>query len=327
MVKFLKPNKAVVVLQGRYAGRNVVIIATILTAIAWLPEGEFQTQPLEIDGKEVKAQIWDTAVTSAYYRGAFGALVVYDITRRSTFGSIPRWLDELKSPGREPPLCRRDEPATTSGHGNHFPAASTPEVWDFTYPWRRSLKIRNIVIIVDQLVQRVQGWALKFMQKEVDLGEPLSILFQHFYIFFHWSHLWLLIRASNYAPIIIGRLERINLDAMITDQLMYSQLRVQSLSVDEKLAGAPLAAMLRRHQSENADANDYILHVAVVLLPTSYCVKQVKYLSIILQPLDLNLDEETLMKIVPFFRRSLSNSSTPRQQYYFDHFEIHPIKV
>lgn len=65
---------------------------------------EFQTQSLEIDGKEVKAQIWDTAgqerfraVTSAYYRGAFGALLVYDISRSSTFDSIPRWLDELKS--------------------------------------------------------------------------------------------------------------------------------------------------------------------------------------------------------------------------------------
>lgn len=65
---------------------------------------EFQTQSMEIDGKEVKAQIWDTAgqerfraVTSAYYRGAVGALVVYDITRRTTFDSIGRWLDELKS--------------------------------------------------------------------------------------------------------------------------------------------------------------------------------------------------------------------------------------
>ncbi|CAM8921169.1 unnamed protein product [Rhodiola kirilowii] len=63
---------------------------------------EFQTQIVEIDGKEVKAQIWDTAgqerfraVTSAYYRGAFGALVVYDISRRNTFESVPRWLDEL----------------------------------------------------------------------------------------------------------------------------------------------------------------------------------------------------------------------------------------
>ncbi|KAH0640676.1 hypothetical protein KY285_037262 [Solanum tuberosum] len=65
---------------------------------------EFQTQVLEINGKEVKAQIWDTAgqerfraVTSAYYRGAFGALLVYDISRRSTFESVTRWLDELNS--------------------------------------------------------------------------------------------------------------------------------------------------------------------------------------------------------------------------------------
>ena len=65
---------------------------------------EFQTQSLEIDGKEVKAQIWDTAgqerfraVTSAYYRGAIGALIVYDISRRTTFDSVGRWLDELKS--------------------------------------------------------------------------------------------------------------------------------------------------------------------------------------------------------------------------------------
>lgn len=63
---------------------------------------EFQTQSVEIDGKDVKAQIWDTAgqerfraVTSAYYRGAFGALLVYDISRRATFDNVARWLDEL----------------------------------------------------------------------------------------------------------------------------------------------------------------------------------------------------------------------------------------
>lgn len=65
---------------------------------------EFQTQVVEIDGKEIKAQIWDTAgqerfraVTSAYYRGAVGALVVYDISRKTTFDSVKRWLDELSS--------------------------------------------------------------------------------------------------------------------------------------------------------------------------------------------------------------------------------------
>ncbi|CAN0859168.1 Ras-related protein RABA5b [Linum grandiflorum] len=63
---------------------------------------EFQTQVVEIEGKEIKAQIWDTAgqerfraVTSAYYRGAVGALIVYDITRKTTFESVKRWLQEL----------------------------------------------------------------------------------------------------------------------------------------------------------------------------------------------------------------------------------------
>ncbi|CAA2965088.1 ras-related RABA5b-like [Olea europaea subsp. europaea] len=65
---------------------------------------EFQTQVVEIDGKEVKAQVWDTAgqerfraVTSAYYRGAVGALIVYDISRKTTFESVKRWLDELNT--------------------------------------------------------------------------------------------------------------------------------------------------------------------------------------------------------------------------------------
>eukprot|EP00253_Pinus_taeda_P019858 PITA_19858 len=65
---------------------------------------EFQAKTLEIDKKEIKAQIWDTAgqerfraVTSAYYRGAVGALLVYDISRRQTFQNICRWLEELRS--------------------------------------------------------------------------------------------------------------------------------------------------------------------------------------------------------------------------------------
>ncbi|GER30822.1 hypothetical protein STAS_06785 [Striga asiatica] len=144
---------------------------------------------------------------------------------------------------------------------------------------------------------------LEHAQQETDPGEP-----------------------SKYAPIIITRIERFSWDAISNDQHKYNQIRVQSLSVDEKWVGAPFAAMLRRHQSEKSDANDYILHVAVVLLPTSSSVKHVKYLSIVLQPLDLNLDEETLMKIVPFWRSS-SDSNAPRQQYYFEHFEIHPIKI
>lgn len=58
---------------------------------------------IQVDGKTVKAQIWDTAgqeryraITSAYYRGAVGALLVYDITKRPTFDNVQRWLRELR---------------------------------------------------------------------------------------------------------------------------------------------------------------------------------------------------------------------------------------
>lgn len=59
---------------------------------------------MSIDGKLIKTQIWDTAgqeryraITSAYYRGAVGALLVYDVTSRSSFEAVHRWLMELQS--------------------------------------------------------------------------------------------------------------------------------------------------------------------------------------------------------------------------------------
>jgi len=65
---------------------------------------EFATKTIKIDGKViVKAQCWDTAgqeryraITSAYYRGAVGALLVYDITKHETFANVERWLSELR---------------------------------------------------------------------------------------------------------------------------------------------------------------------------------------------------------------------------------------
>lgn len=64
---------------------------------------EFATRTINVDGKMIKAQIWDTAgqeryraITSAYYRGAVGALLVYDMTRHVTFENVERWLKELR---------------------------------------------------------------------------------------------------------------------------------------------------------------------------------------------------------------------------------------
>ncbi|XP_004485429.1 ras-related protein RABA2a [Cicer arietinum] len=64
---------------------------------------EFATRTLKVESKTVKAQIWDTAgqeryraITSAYYRGALGALLVYDVTKPITFDNVSRWLKELR---------------------------------------------------------------------------------------------------------------------------------------------------------------------------------------------------------------------------------------
>lgn len=65
---------------------------------------EFATKIVALDGGgTVKAQIWDTAgqeryraITTAHYRRAVGALLVYDICQERTFLNVKRWLEELK---------------------------------------------------------------------------------------------------------------------------------------------------------------------------------------------------------------------------------------
>ncbi|KAH9011347.1 GTPase [Lactarius hengduanensis] len=64
---------------------------------------EFATRTITVDDKRVKAQVWDTAgqeryraITAAYYRGAVGALLMYDVTKPSTFASVKKWVEELR---------------------------------------------------------------------------------------------------------------------------------------------------------------------------------------------------------------------------------------
>ena len=64
---------------------------------------EFGSKLFTIDGHNIKAQIWDTAgqekykaITGAYYKGSKGAFIVYDITRKETFDSVDRWINDLK---------------------------------------------------------------------------------------------------------------------------------------------------------------------------------------------------------------------------------------
>lgn len=63
---------------------------------------DFKIRTIELDGKTIKLQIWDTAgqerfrtITSSYYRGAHGIIVVYDVTDLDSFNNVKQWLHEI----------------------------------------------------------------------------------------------------------------------------------------------------------------------------------------------------------------------------------------
>ena len=64
---------------------------------------EFGEKKYEINGLKIKAQIWDTAgqeryraITSMYYKGAKGGLIVFDLSSKSTFQNVEKWFNEIK---------------------------------------------------------------------------------------------------------------------------------------------------------------------------------------------------------------------------------------
>ncbi|XP_059622141.1 ras-related protein Rab-35 [Phlebotomus argentipes] len=64
---------------------------------------DFKIRTVVINGQRVKLQIWDTAgqerfrtITSTYYRGTHGVIIVYDVTNGESFANVKRWLQEIE---------------------------------------------------------------------------------------------------------------------------------------------------------------------------------------------------------------------------------------
>jgi small GTP-binding protein len=84
-------------IMNRYSGNdfNEGSVATIST--------DFILKNIEMDGKKIKLQIWDTAgqekfrtLMSSYYRRANGVIIVYDITKKTSFANVQSWYTEAQ---------------------------------------------------------------------------------------------------------------------------------------------------------------------------------------------------------------------------------------
>ena len=61
---------------------------------------------MEIDSKVIKVQAWDTAgqeryrtITTSYYKGAHGIMLVYDVGDKNSFGSVRNWIEQIEAVG------------------------------------------------------------------------------------------------------------------------------------------------------------------------------------------------------------------------------------
>ncbi|XP_030839136.1 ras-related protein Rab-10 isoform X1 [Strongylocentrotus purpuratus] len=104
----------VLVIGDSYVGKTALI--TIFSTGRASPYRDYQTtigidfkiKTVELNGKKIKLQIWDTAgqerfhtITTSYYRGAMGIMLVYDITQEKTFDNIAKWLRNIQEHANE----------------------------------------------------------------------------------------------------------------------------------------------------------------------------------------------------------------------------------
>ncbi|KAF8753014.1 Rab subfamily of small GTPases [Rhizoctonia solani] len=102
-------NAKILLIGNSSVGKSSILLR--FSDETWLSEDEssatigvdFRVSKMEVRGKKVKLSIWDTAgqerfrtITSSYYRGAQGIILVYDVANRESFEALPKWFSELE---------------------------------------------------------------------------------------------------------------------------------------------------------------------------------------------------------------------------------------
>lgn len=133
---------------------------------------DFKIKTCQLQGKTVKLQIWDTAgqeryksVTSSYYKGAKGALIVYDITLRSSFDNVVKWLKDLKYAsdpnivimliGNKSDLASEREVSTDEGYQLAYDYSNYSLILDFAFLETSAKTNQNIDNAFSQMMIQV----------------------------------------------------------------------------------------------------------------------------------------------------------------------------
>ena len=142
---------------------------------------EFGSKIIKKGEKLIKLQIWDTAgqeryksITSAYYKGAKGAYVVYDISRKSTFDNVDKWINELKNNGSEDVfilLVGNKSDLNDQREISEEEVKKKAEVYNIAFCETSALKGNNIEFAFESLIDKITEKLEK--EKEI-LGKNIS---------------------------------------------------------------------------------------------------------------------------------------------------------
>ena len=147
---------------------------------------ELATKVEQYNNKKIKIQIWDTAgqeryksITTSYYKGAKGAFIVYDITKKESFKNVDKWIKDLKEFG--------DEDVTILIIGNKCDLEDEREVsieevkkkaelFDIGYCETSALKAKNIDYAFQTLIKLVAEKMEKEKNGENKYGNQSNVI-------------------------------------------------------------------------------------------------------------------------------------------------------